>query len=68
MKATIFAAAVTTIAVAIGISFVASYPLMLLWNFCLVPAAPGLAQVGWLQMWGISILIGLLVKNPYVQK
>lgn len=44
------------------ISFLISYPLMLLWNLCLVPAVSILREVGWLQMWGISILIGLLFK------
>lgn len=39
-----------------------SLPVMLLWNFALVPAIPGLAKVGWLQAWGILILCGLLFK------
>lgn len=45
------------------VSFLVSYPLMWLWNLCLVPAIPGLAEVGWLQMWGISILVGALTRN-----
>lgn len=48
--------------VLIIVSFMISYPLMLLWNFALVPAVSVLAEVSWLQMWGISILIALLVK------
>lgn len=44
------------------VSFLLSYPAMLLWNLCLVPAVPTLTEVGWLQMWGIAILIGILVK------
>lgn len=43
--------------VAIIISAVVSYPMMLLWNYCLTPAIPGLVQVGWMQMWGIVLLI-----------
>lgn len=43
-------------------SLLLSFPLMLLWNNCLVPAVTTLKEVGWLQMWGISILIGLLFK------
>lgn len=50
------------------VSFVISYPLMLLWNFALVPAVSVLAEVSWLQMWGISILIALLVKPLGVAK
>lgn len=52
----------------ITVSFVISYPLMLLWNFALVPAVSILAEVSWLQMWGISILIALLVKPLGVAK
>ena len=39
-----------------------SLPVMLLWNIALAPAIPGLAQIGWLQAWGILILCGLLFK------
>lgn len=42
---------------AIVLSLLFSFPMMLLWNYCLVPAIPALAQVGWLQMWGIALLI-----------
>jgi hypothetical protein len=35
---------------------------MLLWNWCLVPAIPGLVEVGWLQMWGIYILGNFMFK------
>lgn len=40
-----------------------SLPVMLLWNACLVPAIPGLAQISWLQAWGIMILCSFLFKN-----
>ena len=39
-----------------------SLPVMWLWNAALVPAIPGLVQIGWLQAWGILILCGLLFK------
>lgn len=39
-----------------------SLPVMWLWNAALVPAVPGLVQIGWLQAWGILILCGLLFK------
>lgn len=51
------------IAIALGISFLLSYPLMLLWNGCLVGAVAGVNQVGWLQMWGISFLFSMLFKT-----
>jgi len=44
-------------------SFLLSYPLMLLWNGCLVDAVDGVHEVSWLQMWGLSILIGCLFKT-----
>lgn len=56
-------AAVVTLLVIILISFLLSWPLMMLWNHCLVGAIDGVNPVGWLQMWGLSILIGLLFKN-----
>jgi hypothetical protein len=59
--------ALTGIAFVLFISFVLSYPLMLLWNMCLVPAVTVLKEVGWLQMWGISVLISILFK-PTISK
>jgi hypothetical protein len=40
-----------------------SYPYMLLWNKCLVPAIVGLKEVEWIQMWGITILAHGLFKS-----
>lgn len=40
-----------------------SLPVMYLWNTCLIPAAPGLQPIGWLQAWGISILCTALFKD-----
>jgi hypothetical protein len=45
-----------------------SLPVMLLWNAALVPAIPGLAEIGWLQAWGILILFGLLFKPTISSK
>jgi len=45
-----------------------SFPLMLLWNWCLVPAVAGVSEVGWLQMWGIALLISALVKPTAIKK
>jgi hypothetical protein len=51
--------------VAIFFSFLLSYPIMILWNSCLVPAVTILKEVGWLQMWGISFLFSILFKMNY---
>jgi hypothetical protein len=45
------------------ISFVLSWPVMMLWNGCLVDAVTGLKEITWLQGWGISLLCGLLFKS-----
>ena len=45
------------------LGFLTAYPMMLLWNLCLVPAIPVIKEVGWLQMWGIIILFGILFKT-----
>ena len=57
-----------------GIAFIAvvgllfSLPVMLLWNIALVPAIPGLAEIGWLQAWGILILCNFLFKPMTTNK
>jgi hypothetical protein len=53
------------IALALFVSFLLSYPVMLLWNECLVPAVTILREVSWLQMWGISVLFAILFKVNY---
>jgi hypothetical protein len=45
-----------------------SYPLMLLWNICLVPAVPSIKSVTWLQMWGISMLFSCLFGTSNYKK
>ena len=45
-----------------------SLPVMLLWNAALVPAIPGLVEIGWLQAWGIMMLCGFLFKPITVSK
>jgi hypothetical protein len=42
------------------ITFLLAYPIMLLWNYALVPALPSLSKINFLQALGIKILIGLL--------
>jgi len=45
------------------LSFLLSWPVMMLWNGCLVDAVTGVKEVTWLQAWGISLLCGLLFKS-----
>lgn len=49
-------------AAALFLSFLLSWPVMELWNQCLVPAVDGTHQIGWLQAWGIQFLFNLLFK------
>lgn len=45
----------------IGLLF--SLPVMWLWNGCLVPAVTGVKEIGWLQSWGLMILVNLFLKT-----
>ena len=40
-----------------------SFPIYLLWNYCLVGAITGINQISWWQAWGIMVLFGLLFKT-----
>ena len=51
------------IATLIFISFVLSWPVMALWNGCLIDAVPAVKEITWLQGWGISILCGILFNK-----
>ena len=54
------------IVVVFGLLF--SYPVMLLWNGCFVPAVDGVKEIGWLQAWGLMILFGILFKSNVSKK
>lgn len=45
------------------LSFLLSWPVFMLWNGCLVGAVAGVAEVTWLQAWGLTILCGFLFKT-----
>jgi hypothetical protein len=49
-------------------SFLLAWPVMELWNGCLVPAVDGVKQIGWLQAWGIQFLFGILFKSSITNK
>lgn len=59
----IIAAALGLMAISVALGLLLSYPMMLLWNGCLVPAMVGINEVSWLQMWGLMILINILFKS-----
>lgn len=56
-------ALIVAIATMVFISFVLSWPVMMLWNGCLVDAVSGLKEISWMQGWGISILCGILFNK-----
>jgi hypothetical protein len=56
------------IATLLFLSFVLSWPVMMLWNLCLVDAVSGLKEIGWVQAWGISTLCGILFKTNVTNK
>jgi hypothetical protein len=44
------------------VGLVFSFPVMLLWNGCLVPAVTGINEISWLQAWGLMILVNIFFK------
>jgi len=40
-----------------------SLPVMWLWNGSLVPAITGVKEIGWLQAWGLMILVNFFLKT-----
>lgn len=52
-----------TLAAAVVLGAIVSYPAMLLWNSCLVPAIPAIKEVGWIQAWGIMVMGQLMYQS-----
>ena len=65
---TVVGATVVVLAVVVILGLVLSFPLMLLWNGCVVPAINGVQEITWLQAWGILIVSNLLFKNTSYKK
>lgn len=53
---------VFVVAVMVFFGMIISYPIMLLWNGCLVGAIDGVREISWLQSWGLFILANLIFK------
>ena len=50
------------------LSFLLSWPIMMLWNGCLVDAVDGVHNIGWLQAWGLTVMIHSLFKATVTSK
>ena len=59
---------VIIIAGALFVSFLLAWPVMELWNGCLVPAVDGVKQIGWLQAWGLQFLVVMLFRISATKK
>jgi hypothetical protein len=56
------------VAIALLLSFLLAWPVMMLWNGCLVPAVEGVKEIGWLQAWGLQFLVNMLFKLSVTKK
>ena len=63
-----FTAIVAGIATLVFLSFLLSWPVMMLWNGCLVGAVDGVREITWLQAWGLQFLFNLLFKATLTTK
>jgi hypothetical protein len=54
------AAVVMVLVVALILALILAFPIMWLWNLCLVPAIPMLVKITFWQALGIKVLISLL--------
>jgi hypothetical protein len=61
-------AAIGLLVVLVLFSFLLAWPVMELWNQCLVPAVNGVKEIGWMQAWGIQFLFGILFKTTVNKK
>ena len=52
----------------IVVGLIISWPVMMLWNECLVGAISVANPISWLQAWGIMVLFGLLFKTSATTK
>lgn len=58
---------VLAVLISFALQALVAYPAMLLWNSCFVPAV-GVAELEWVQMWGIMILFNLMFKTSIEYK
>ena len=65
---TAITAILLSLAALLFLSFLLAWPVMELWNGCLVPAVNGVKEIGWLQAWGLQFLFNLLFKATLTSK
>jgi hypothetical protein len=51
----------------VAVSVLLAWPVMMLWNGCLVDAVTGVKEITWLQAWGINFLFGMLFNKNSVK-
>ena len=51
----------------VAVSVLLAWPVMMLWNNCLVDAVTGVKEISWLQAWGINFLFGILFNKNSVK-
>ena len=59
---------IAAIVIAVVLSFILSWPVMALWNGCLVDAVTIARPITWLQAWGLSVLCAFLFKSSSTSK
>ena len=56
-------AVLVLLGIAALLSFLLAWPVMMLWNDCLVDAVTGVKEITWLQAWGLNLLAGIMFKT-----
>jgi hypothetical protein len=54
---------IAMLAILVVLSFLFSWPVMALWNGCLVDAVSGVKEITWLQAWGLNVLCSILFSK-----
>lgn len=66
--AKVFALIVGGVLIAAVLGGLLAFPVMWLWNGCLVPAVTTVKEIGWLQAWGLIVLFAILFKTSVSSK
>lgn len=56
------------IAFLVLLSFLLSWPVYMLWNYCLVGTIDGIHETTWLNAWGLTVLANMLFKSHSSKK
>lgn len=60
---------VVTVIMLVALSALCAWPVMILWNACLVGVVSGIKVIDFMSAWGIMLLCGLLFKpSGYIKK